>query len=200
MLLMNRVLFMKKEINADGLIYMIAIFMMPIITFIGVTKLQTDIINISDVIKVGASDYNTLFLGDMIIFITCWVALFISYVLYKGNIKLAQGLILLGSTIFLIYNIYLAINSYGSISSIINPLIVLSTSAYALIKPINKTNIAIAITRENSEKIIKDEVKLPEEEKKEVLNENKVTKKNSPKKNNTSKKTTTKRKTSKSDK
>lgn len=191
---------MKKEINANDIIYMIAIFMMPIITFIGVTKLQTDIINISDIIKVGASDYNTLFMGDMIIFITCWVALFISYLLYKANIKLAQGIIFIGSTVFLGYNIYLAINTYGSISSIINPLIVLTTALYALCKPSNKTNISIPVVRENKSasentvNIEKDDIKVQESKPKNEV------KKATPKKNTSTKKTTTKKTKSKSDK
>lgn len=161
---------MKKEINANDIIYMIAIFVMPIVTFIGVTKLQTDIINISDVIKVGASDYNTLFLADMIIFITCWVALFISYILYKSNIKLAQGVILLGSIAFLIYNIYLAINSYGSISSIINPLIVLSTSIYALCKPVSKMNMSISLTSDEEGTNADDPINEIEEVTEELMN------------------------------
>lgn len=191
---------MKKEINANDIIYMIAIFMMPIITFIGVTKLQTDIINISDIIKVGASDYNTLFMGDMIIFITCWVALFISYLLYKANIKLAQGIIFIGATVFLGYNIYLAINTYGSISSIINPLIVLTTALYALCKPSNKTNISIPVVRENKSasentvNIEKDDIKVQESKPKNEV------KKATPKKNTSTKKTTTKKTKSKSDK
>lgn len=178
---------MKKEIDANDIIYMIAIFVMPIVTFIGVTKLQTDIINISDIIKVGANDYNTLFLADMIIFITCWVSLFISYVLYKGNIKLAQGVILLGSLVFLIYNIYLAINSYGSISSIINPLIVFTASLYALCKPIGKNNLVIPLTNKE-ELVVDDIIEVNEEEVKEV-------KKEAPKKKTPAKKTATKKKT-----
>lgn len=193
---------MKKEINANDIIYMIAIFMMPIITFIGVTKLQTDIINISDVIKVGASDYNTLFMGDMIIFITCWVALFVSYLLYKANIKLAQGIIFIGATVFLGYNIYLAINTYGSISSIINPLIVLTTSLYALCKPSNKTNISIPVVREkndlnNQEKDVKNSENTSIEEEKEDTK--KEVKKSAPKKSTSTKKNTKKAK-SESDK
>lgn len=185
---------MKKEINANDIIYMIAIFVMPIVTFIGVTKLQTDIINISDVIKVGASDYNTLFLADMIIFITCWVALFISYILYKSNIKLAQGVILLGSLAFLIYNIYLAINSYGSISSIINPLIVLTVTIYALCKPLTKNNLTTIPLTRSEEKSIMDDAINDIEEVNEVIEQNeKVEKKNTPKKTPSNKKTTTKK-------
>ncbi len=207
---------MKKDISSNEIIYMIAIFMMPIVTFIGVTKLQTDIINISDVIKIGASDYNTLFLGDMILFITCWVALFVSYVLYRNNIKLAQCLIFIGSIVYLIYNINLAINSYGSISSIINPLIVLTTSLYALCKPIKKelsivpvvkaekkvedspieiveeVSIEEVIKKEDtakSEEVIK-EVKEKKQEKTQNVKKNPAKKPNNKKKNNQKKQDT----------
>lgn len=203
MLVMNRVLFMKKEITANDIIYMIAIFVMPIITFIGVTKLQTDIINISDIIKIGASDYNTLFLGDMILFITCWVALFVSYVLYKNNIKLAQCLIFIGSIVYLIYNINLAINSYGSISSIINPLIVLTASLYALCKPIKALAVENVEINDVVEEVSVDEIDDKNEEKVEekvVENKEKNVKKTPVKKNNNKKKNTTKKNNTKSDK
>lgn len=203
MLVMNRVLFMKKEITANDIIYMIAIFVMPIITFIGVTKLQTDIINISDIIKIGASDYNTLFLGDMILFITCWVALFVSYVLYKNNIKLAQCLIFIGSIVYLIYNINLAINSYGSISSIINPLIVLTASLYALCKPIKALAVENVEINDIVEEVSVDEIDDKNEakvEEKVVENKEKNVKKTPVKKNNNKKKNTTKKNNTKSDK
>lgn len=203
MLVMNRVLFMKKEITANDIIYMIAIFVMPIITFIGVTKLQTDIINISDIIKIGASDYNTLFLGDMILFITCWVALFVSYVLYKNNIKLAQCLIFIGSIVYLIYNINLAINSYGSISSIINPLIVLTASLYALCKPIKALAVENVEINDVVEEVSVDEIDDKNEakvEEKVVENKEKNVKKTPVKKNNSKKKNTTKKNNTKSDK
>lgn len=203
MLVMNRVLFMKKEITANDIIYMIAIFVMPIITFIGVTKLQTDIINISDIIKIGASDYNTLFLGDMILFITCWVALFVSYVLYKNNIKLAQCLIFIGSIVYLIYNINLAINSYGSISSIINPLIVLTASLYALCKPIKALAVENVEINDIVEEVSVDEIDDKNEakvEEKVVENKEKNVKKTPVKKNNSKKKNTTKKNNTKSDK
>lgn len=194
---------MKKEITANDIIYMIAIFVMPIITFIGVTKLQTDIINISDIIKIGASDYNTLFLGDMILFITCWVALFVSYVLYKNNIKLAQCLIFIGSIVYLIYNINLAINSYGSISSIINPLIVLTASLYALCKPIKALAVENVEINDVVEEVSVDEIDDKNEEKVEekvVENKEKNVKKTPVKKNNNKKKNTTKKNNTKSDK
>lgn len=199
MLVMNRVLFMKKDITANDIIYMIAIFVMPIVTFIGVTKLQTDIINISDVIKIGASDYNTLFLGDMILFITCWVSLFVSYVLYKSNIKLAQCLIFIGSIVYLIYNINLAINSYGSISSIINPLIVLTVSLYALCKPIKPLNLRKVEKVDIVEEVKYDEVDIEDEKNKEKDLKN-TSKKASTKKNSAKKKSTTKKNNAKSDK
>lgn len=194
---------MKKEITANDIIYMIAIFVMPIITFIGVTKLQTDIINISDIIKIGASDYNTLFLGDMILFITCWVALFVSYVLYKNNIKLAQCLIFIGSIVYLIYNINLAINSYGSISSIINPLIVLTASLYALCKPIKALAVENVEINDIVEEVSVDEIDDKNEakvEEKVVENKEKNVKKTPVKKNNNKKKNTTKKNNTKSDK
>lgn len=208
---------MKKDISSNEIIYMIAIFMMPIVTFIGVTKLQTDIINISDVIKIGASDYNTLFLGDMILFITCWVALFVSYVLYRNNIKLAQCLIFIGSIVYLIYNINLAINSYGSISSIINPLIVLTTSLYALCKPV-KSDLVVDAPVKVDKKVeeapieVIEEVSVEEIIKKEdapkgddIVSEikeekTKNTKNNPPKKKNNKKKNNQKKQDTKSDK
>lgn len=208
---------MKKDISSNEIIYMIAIFMMPIVTFIGVTKLQTDIINISDVIKIGASDYNTLFLGDMILFITCWVALFVSYVLYRNNIKLAQCLIFIGSIVYLIYNINLAINSYGSISSIINPLIVLTTSLYALCKPA-KSDLVVDAPVKVDKKVeeapieVIEEVSVEEIIKKEdapkgddIVSEikeekTKNTKNNPPKKKNNKKKNNQKKQDTKSDK
>ncbi len=194
---------MKKEFTANDFIYMIAIFVMPIVTFIGVTKLQTDIINISDIIKVGASDYNTLFLGDMILFITCWVSLFVSYILYKNNIKLAQCLIFIGSIVYLIYNINLAINSYGSISSIINPLIVLTTSLYALCKPVEMRKTENIIVVDAIEEVNIDELEEKELDKKEEKpkKDNEIAaKKTASKKSPAKKKTSNKNNNNKSDK
>lgn len=188
---------MKKEIRANDIIYMIAMFVMPIVTFIGVTKLQTDIIRISDVIKVGANDYNTLFLGDMILFISCWVALFISYFLYKTEIKLAQGLIFVLSVFFLGYNIYLAVNSYGSIASLVNPLIVLTTSLYALCAPITGPGLVV---KEGLE--VEEEIPVKQEEREEKV-VSKTTKKTTTTKKPVAKKkktTTTKSKETKSSK
>lgn len=113
-------------------------------------------------------------------------------------------MIFVGSIVYLIYNINLAIKSYGSISSIINPLIVLTTSLYALCKPIKadeemvldvveEVNVEEVIKKEDIEKT--EEVKNEKEEKKEQN-----AKKTSSKKSNNNKKKNTKKQNTKSDK
>lgn len=127
---------MKKEINGSVVVYLIAIFVMPIITFLGAVFLVEEVLSIADVIGLTSTDVTRVFMGEIVLFAICWGALFLSYILYKFGIKIAQIIIVLFAFAYLVLNAYFSVNTYASIANIINPIIVLSSSIYALIKPL----------------------------------------------------------------
>ena len=92
---------MKKEVNGTEAIYLIAIFIMPIVTMIGLNLLEQEVLNMSTVIEVGVNDIYRIFLDEIVLFLVCWVGLFISYILYKYNIRVAQIVLIFASIIFL---------------------------------------------------------------------------------------------------
>lgn len=149
---------MKKEVNGTEAIYLIAIFIMPIVTMIGLTLLEQEVLNMSNVIEVGVNDIYRIFLDEIILFLVCWIGLFISYILYKYNIRVAQIVLIFASIIFLVLNAYATVTRYASIAEIINPVILLSASVYSVFKPLPKevTDNRKERTKNSIKKVVKN--------------------------------------------
>lgn len=149
---------MKKEVNGTEAIYLIAIFIMPIVTMIGLTLLEQEVLNMSNVIEVGVNDIYRIFLDEIILFLVCWIGLFISYILYKYNIRVAQIVLIFASVIFLVLNAYATVTRYASIAEIINPVILLSASVYSVFKPLPKevTDNRKERTKNSIKKVVKN--------------------------------------------
>ena len=149
---------MKKEVNGTEAIYLIAIFIMPIVTMIGLNLLEQEVLNMSTVIEVGVNDIYRIFLDEIVLFLVCWVGLFISYILYKYNIRVAQIVLIFASIIFLVLNAYATVTCYASIAEIINPVILLSSSVYSIFKPLPKevTDNRKERTKNSIKKVVKN--------------------------------------------
>ena len=149
---------MKKEVNGTEAIYLIVIFIMPIVTMIGLTLLEQEVLNMSNVIEVGVNDIYRIFLDEIILFLVCWIGLFISYILYKYNIRVAQIVLIFASIIFLVLNAYATVTRYASIAEIINPVILLSASVYSVFKPLPKevTDNRKERTKNSIKKVVKN--------------------------------------------
>ncbi len=138
---------MKREINGSETIYLISLFCMPIITFIGIILLLSNILEISEALTISKCDISEVFFGEIILFISCWILLFSSYVFHKMGWKTGQiGIITIAFGI-LFYSIYTAVNTLSSIAVIINPVIVVIAALYGLMKPLPDVTIQKRKTR-----------------------------------------------------
>ena len=132
---------MKKEINGSETVYLISLFVMPVITFIGVALLLNAIIEISDTLTVTKYDISNVFFKEIALYMGCWILLFASYIFHKLGYKMGQvGVIALGIGI-LLYAIYTAINTLTSVANIVNPIVVIAASVHGLLKPLPESTI-----------------------------------------------------------
>lgn len=132
---------MKKEINGSETIYLIALFCMPVITFIGVAMLLNVIMDITDTFTVTKYDISNVFFREIFLYMICWILLFSSYLFHKLGCKVGQIGVILISIGILLYAIYIAINTMTSIANLTNPIIVASSAIYGLMKPLPKSTV-----------------------------------------------------------
>lgn len=132
---------MKKEINGSETIYLIALFCMPVITFIGVAMLLDVIVDISDTLTVNKYDISNVFFKEIALYMACWILLFSSYIFHKLGWKIGQIGVIAISIGVLLYAIFTAINTMTSIANLINPIIVGTASLYGLMKPLPASTI-----------------------------------------------------------
>lgn len=132
---------MKKEINGSETVYLISLFIMPVITFIGVALLLNVIVGISDTLTVNKYDLSNVFFREIALYMGCWVLLFVSYIFHKLGCKKGQVGVILLTVGILLYAIYLAVNTMTSIANLMNPIIVGSAAIYGLMKPLSKSTV-----------------------------------------------------------
>lgn len=126
----------EKEMHDSTAIYLISMFIMPCITFIGFTLLNQEAIEFSFVSEVVDNSYKSIMFGEIVFFMISWVLLFISFIFYKFNIKYAQYILIFASFVFLVANVFFSLNTYKSIADIINPVIVLCASLFGILWPL----------------------------------------------------------------
>jgi hypothetical protein len=88
----------KKEnetFNKGIVIYYFSIFLMPIVAMIGLAFLIEELVNIMPIIDISPIQMKDYFIGELILFLITWVALFISFMLHKFGLKYAQILVAL---------------------------------------------------------------------------------------------------------
>jgi hypothetical protein len=129
----------KKEnetFNKGIVIYYFSIFLMPIVAMIGLAFLIEELVNIMPIIDISPIQMKDYFIGELILFLITWVALFISFMLHKFGLKYAQILVALFAFGYLIMNAYFSVTTYASIADIINPVILITASIYGVISPL----------------------------------------------------------------
>lgn len=127
---------MKKEINGSEIVYLISLFCMPVITFIGVVMLLNMLIKMSNTLTIDMNDLSITFFREIALFLSCWMLLFSTYIFHKVGSKVGHICVITISIGILIYAIYASINSITSIANIINPIIVGASALYGLLKPL----------------------------------------------------------------
>ena len=129
----------KKEnetFNKGIVIYYFSIFLMPIVAMIGLAFLIEELVNIMPIIDITPIQMKDYFIGELILFLITWVALFISFMLHKFGLKYAQILVALFAFGYLVMNAYFSVTTYASVADIINPVILLCAAIYGIISPL----------------------------------------------------------------
>ena len=129
----------KKEnetFNKGIVIYYFSIFLMPVVAMIGLAFLIEELVNIMPIIDITPIQMKDYFIGELILFLITWVALFISFMLHKFGLKYAQILVALFAFGYLIMNAYFSVTTYASVADIINPVILLCAAIYGIISPL----------------------------------------------------------------
>lgn len=129
----------KKEnetFNKGIVIYYFSIFLMPVVAMIGLAFLIEELVNIMPIIDITPIQMKDYFIGELILFLITWVALFISFMLHKFGLKYAQILVALFAFGYLVMNAYFSVTTYASVADIINPVILLCAAIYGIISPL----------------------------------------------------------------
>ena len=129
-------MFKKEKVNTAIALYYIAMFISPIIAFLGLTLLEVQLMEIMDIIKITPLEMKNIFIGELVLFLITWVALFMSYFFHKFGIKYAQILITIFGVGYLLMNAYFSVTTYASIADIINPVILIVSSVYGIVSPL----------------------------------------------------------------